>query len=120
MASVGLGTYVVVVLPVGGSKAFDIKLVLHRESRTGKTWFLAGSNLPNEEHVDVAVRELLKETDLTLTVDDLTLFISNHVVRVSLRGWKRQVVCVFSAFVPVPYVTTNLQTPTNVEQVDRA
>jgi hypothetical protein len=40
MAFVGHGNYVVVVLHVGGSKAYDIKLVLHREPRTGYTWFL--------------------------------------------------------------------------------
>jgi hypothetical protein len=47
MASIGHGQYVVVVLYVGGSKAPDIKLVLQREPRTSKTWFLAGSILPN-------------------------------------------------------------------------
>jgi hypothetical protein len=36
MASLGPGIYVVVKLPVGGSKAFDIKHVLKREPRTGK------------------------------------------------------------------------------------
>jgi hypothetical protein len=43
MASVGLGRYVEVVLHVGGTKLSDIKLVLHREPRSGKTWFLVGS-----------------------------------------------------------------------------
>jgi hypothetical protein len=38
MVSVGLGHYVVVVLHVGGSKASDIKLVLYREPRIGKTF----------------------------------------------------------------------------------
>jgi ADP-ribose pyrophosphatase YjhB (NUDIX family) len=33
---------------------------------------LAGSILPNEEHVDAAVRDLFDETSLTVTVDDLT------------------------------------------------
>ena len=42
MAFVGPGHYVVVVLHVGGSKAYDIKFVLEREPRTGKTWFHAG------------------------------------------------------------------------------
>jgi 8-oxo-dGTP pyrophosphatase MutT (NUDIX family) len=73
MASVGLGHYVVVVLHVGGSKASDIKLVLQREPRTGKTWFLAGSILPIEELVDVDIRELLEETGLALTLGDLTM-----------------------------------------------
>jgi hypothetical protein len=58
MAYVGPGRYVVVVLHVGGSKASDIKLVLQREPRFGKTWFPAGSILPNAEHVDADVREL--------------------------------------------------------------
>jgi 8-oxo-dGTP pyrophosphatase MutT (NUDIX family) len=72
MASVGPGHYVVVVLHIGGSKASDIKPVLQREPRTRKTWFHAGSILPNEEHVDVVARELLEETGLTLTHNDLT------------------------------------------------
>jgi hypothetical protein len=46
---------VVVVLHVCGSKASDIKIVLQRELRTGKTWFPAGSILPNEERVDDVV-----------------------------------------------------------------
>jgi hypothetical protein len=74
MPSVGPGHYYVVgFLHVGGSKASDIKHVLQREPRTCKTWFLAGSILPNEEHVDAVIRKLLEETDLTLTSDDLTL-----------------------------------------------
>jgi hypothetical protein len=36
MASVSPGSYVVVVLHVGGTKALDSKLVLQREPRTGK------------------------------------------------------------------------------------
>jgi hypothetical protein len=36
--------------------AYGIKLVLQREPRIGKIWFLAGSILPNEAPVDVAVR----------------------------------------------------------------
>jgi 8-oxo-dGTP pyrophosphatase MutT (NUDIX family) len=61
MASLGHGNYFVVVLLVGGSKASGIKLVLQREPRTGKTWFPAGSILPNEAPVDAAVRELFEE-----------------------------------------------------------
>jgi hypothetical protein len=59
MASIGPGHYVVVVLHVGGSKVSSIKVVLQREPRTSKTRLLVGLILPNEEHVDVVVRELL-------------------------------------------------------------
>jgi 8-oxo-dGTP pyrophosphatase MutT (NUDIX family) len=59
----------VVVMPIGGSKASNIILVLYREPRSRKTWFLAGSILPNEELVNVAVRELFEENGLSLTVD---------------------------------------------------
>jgi 8-oxo-dGTP pyrophosphatase MutT (NUDIX family) len=83
MASIGSGHYVVVVIHVGGTKLSDVKLVLQREPRTGKTWFPAGSVLPNEEHVDAAIRELHEETGLTLTPDDLTLLSDTHV-RVAL------------------------------------
>jgi 8-oxo-dGTP pyrophosphatase MutT (NUDIX family) len=79
MASLGLGNYVVVALYVGGSKSSNIKLASQREPRTGKTWFLAGSILPNEVHVDAAVCELLEEIGITVTVDDLTLLSGNHV-----------------------------------------
>jgi 8-oxo-dGTP pyrophosphatase MutT (NUDIX family) len=67
MAYVGFGHYVVDVLHVGGSKALDIKLVLPREPRSGKTWFRDGSILPNEEDVHAFVRELHEETGLILT-----------------------------------------------------
>jgi hypothetical protein len=70
MAFLGPGNYVVVVLLVGGSKAFDIKLVLHREPRNGKTWFHAGSILPNEDHDDEAVCKLFEENGLTMTVHE--------------------------------------------------
>jgi 8-oxo-dGTP pyrophosphatase MutT (NUDIX family) len=83
MASVGPRHYVVVVIHVGGTKLSDVKLVLQREPRTGKTWFPAGSVLPNEEPVDAAVRELHEETGLILTPDDLTL-LSDALVRVAL------------------------------------
>jgi 8-oxo-dGTP pyrophosphatase MutT (NUDIX family) len=88
MASVEHGHYVVVVLHVGGSKASDIKLVLQREPRNGKTLFPVGSILPNEEHVDVDVRELHEETGLTLTHDYLTL-LSDAPVRVALPEGQR-------------------------------
>jgi 8-oxo-dGTP pyrophosphatase MutT (NUDIX family) len=58
-------TWRMVALHVGGYKASDIKLVLRREPRTCKTWFHAGSILPNEEHVDAVIRELLGEIGLT-------------------------------------------------------
>jgi hypothetical protein len=73
----------VVVLHVGGSKASDTKLVLQREPRTSKTCFLADSNLPNEEHVDVAAREVLEKTCLILTLDHLSM-LSDAPVRVAL------------------------------------
>jgi ADP-ribose pyrophosphatase YjhB (NUDIX family) len=105
---------VVVVLHVGGSEAYDTKLVLHCEPRHGIAWFPACSILPNEEHVDAVVRELLEETSLTLTFDDLIL-LSDAPVRVALHGGRRQHVYVFSAYVQVPYVTTNLRTPAELE-----
>jgi hypothetical protein len=58
MASVGFGRYVVVVLHVGGTKMADFKLVLQREPRSSKTWFLVGAVTANEEPVDAAVCEL--------------------------------------------------------------
>jgi ADP-ribose pyrophosphatase YjhB (NUDIX family) len=72
--------------------------------------------LPNEEHVDVVVRGLLEETGLTLTFDDVTL-LSDAPVRIALPEGQRQFVCVFSAYVPVPYETTNSRTPAKLEQV---
>jgi 8-oxo-dGTP pyrophosphatase MutT (NUDIX family) len=68
-----------VVLAVGGSKAFGIKLVVQREPRHDKKMFLAGSILPSKLLVDAAVRALFEATGLTLTVDNLTLFSGNHV-----------------------------------------
>jgi ADP-ribose pyrophosphatase YjhB (NUDIX family) len=115
MASVGPGRYVVVVLHVGGTKLSNIKLVLQREPRTGKTWFPAGSFTANEEHVDAAVRELRDETGLILTADDLMLLSDAHV-RVALPAGQH-LVYVYSAFVPVPYVTSHLRTLAQLEQV---
>jgi 8-oxo-dGTP pyrophosphatase MutT (NUDIX family) len=117
MAYVGHGNYVVIVLSVGGYKASNINLVLHREPRIGKTWFLADSILPNEEHVDVVVRELHEQTGLTLTYDDLTLLGSNNTIRVSLREGKHLLVYVFSAFVPVPFAASNIRAPPKLVQV---
>jgi hypothetical protein len=84
----------VVVLHVGGSKAFDIELVLQRELRSGTTWFLAVSILPDEEQVDAAVRELFEENGLTLTVYDLTI-LSNKLVQVPLIEGECRLVYVF-------------------------
>jgi 8-oxo-dGTP pyrophosphatase MutT (NUDIX family) len=84
MAYVGPRRYVVVVLHVGETKLSDVRLVLQREPRTGKTWFPSGSVTANEEHVDAAVRELHEETGLILTPDDLTQF-SDAPLRVALH-----------------------------------
>jgi ADP-ribose pyrophosphatase YjhB (NUDIX family) len=86
--------------------------VLQREPRTGKTWFPVGSIIANEEHVDAAVRELHEETGLILTPDDLTL-LSDAPVRVALPEGQ-QLVYVYSA--SIPYVTTHLRTPAQLEQ----
>jgi 8-oxo-dGTP pyrophosphatase MutT (NUDIX family) len=96
MACLGHGHYLVVVLPVGGSKAIDIKLELQREPRNSKTWFRDGSILPNETLVDDVFRELFEETGLTLTADDLTLLTGNPV-RVPLPVGQHHMVHVFSA-----------------------
>jgi 8-oxo-dGTP pyrophosphatase MutT (NUDIX family) len=113
MASVGPGRYVVVVLHVGGTKRSDVKLVLQREPRTGKTWFPAGSVAANEDPIDAAVRELHEETGLILTPDDLTL-LSDAPVRVALPVGQ-QLVYIYSAYVPVPYVTTHLRNHAHLE-----
>jgi 8-oxo-dGTP pyrophosphatase MutT (NUDIX family) len=101
----GHGNYVGVVLHVGGSKASDVKLVLQRESRSGKIWFTAGSIVPNEEPFDAAVRELFEGTSLTLIVNDLTLLRNNHV-RIPLLAGKHELVHVFVASVLVPFVNS--------------
>jgi 8-oxo-dGTP pyrophosphatase MutT (NUDIX family) len=105
---------VVLVIRVGGTKPSDLKLVLQREPRSGKTWFPAGSVLPNEEHVDAVVRELHEETGLVLTPDDLTV-LSDEPVRVTLPQG-RHLVYVYSASIPVLFATNNLRTPAQVEQ----
>jgi ADP-ribose pyrophosphatase YjhB (NUDIX family) len=74
---------VVVVLYVGGTKLSDIKRVLQREPRSGKTWFPCGFVSANEGLVDAAVRELHEEFCLILTLDDLTL-LNDAPVRVAL------------------------------------
>jgi hypothetical protein len=44
MASVGPGgDFIVLVLHIGGAKASDIKLVLERETRAGKSFFISVS-----------------------------------------------------------------------------
>jgi 8-oxo-dGTP pyrophosphatase MutT (NUDIX family) len=115
MASFGPSRYVVVILHVGGTKLSDIKLLLQREPRFGKTWFPAGSVSANEEHVDDAVHELHEEIGLILTPDDLTL-LSDAPVRVALHVGQ-QLVYVYTASVPVPYVTIHLRTPAQLEHV---
>jgi ADP-ribose pyrophosphatase YjhB (NUDIX family) len=104
---------VVVVIHVGGTKLSNVKLVLQREPRTGKTWFPAGFVTTNEEPVDAAVRELHEETGLTLTPDDLTLLNVAHV-RVALPEGQH-LVYVYSACVPVPFVTSHLRTHAQLE-----
>ena len=115
MAYVGPGHYVVVVIHVGGTKLSNVKLVLQREPRTGKTWFPAGSLEANEEPIDAAIRELHEETGQTLTPDDLTL-LSDAPVRVALPEG-HQIVYVYSAYVPVSFATSHLRTPAQLEQV---
>jgi 8-oxo-dGTP pyrophosphatase MutT (NUDIX family) len=114
MAYVGPVCYVVIVLHVGGYKLVDVKLVLQRQSRSGKTWFPTSSISLDEEHADAAVRELYEESGLVWTLDDLTM-LSDASVRVALPVGQR-LVCVYSASVPVPYVTTHLRTPAQLEQ----
>jgi ADP-ribose pyrophosphatase YjhB (NUDIX family) len=114
MASFGPGRHVVVVIHVGGTKLSNVKLVLQREPRTGKTWFPAGSVAANEELVDAAARELHEETCLTLTPDNLTLLSDAHV-RVALPEG-HQNVYVYSASVPVSFATSHLRTPAHLEQ----
>jgi ADP-ribose pyrophosphatase YjhB (NUDIX family) len=114
MASVGPGRYVVVTIHVGGTKLSNVKLVLQREPRTGKTWFPAGFVAPNEEHVDAAVRESHEENGLTLTPNDLTLM-SDALVRVALPEGQHNVY-VYSAFVPISFATSHLRTPAQLEQ----
>ena len=88
--------------------------MLQREPRIGKTWFPDGSVAANEEPFDAAVRELHEETGLTLTPDDLTL-LSDAPYRVALPDGQ-QLVYVYSASVPVPYVTTHLRTHAQLEE----
>jgi 8-oxo-dGTP pyrophosphatase MutT (NUDIX family) len=111
---------VLVVKLVGDSKASDIKqLMLQRDPHNGKTWFPSRSVMPNEEHVDAAVRELFAETGLTLTVDDITV-LSPKPVRVPLLAAKYHLVYVFSAYVPAPCVNANQRTHAKVEQAVNA
>jgi hypothetical protein len=102
MASVGPGNYVVVVLSVGGTKASYIILGLQREPRTSKSWFFAGIVLPNHEYVDAGVSVLFEETNLILTVDDLTMLMIDVVLRVPLTANEYHLVYVYFAFVLVP------------------
>jgi 8-oxo-dGTP pyrophosphatase MutT (NUDIX family) len=79
-------------------------------------WFIFGTALPNEEHVDAAARELFEKISFTLTVDDLSMF-NGADVRVPLHDGNYQLVYVFAPSVHVPYVTTSLCTPTQVDHV---
>jgi 8-oxo-dGTP pyrophosphatase MutT (NUDIX family) len=115
MASLGPGNYAVVVLLVGGSKVSNIKFILQREPRTCKIWFPAGSILWNEAPVDAAVRELFQETNLTLTVDELTI-LSDNPDRVPLPASQYQLARVFSAMAPLLYVNAYLRELAKVEQ----
>jgi hypothetical protein len=78
--------------------------------------FLMGSVLPDEKHVDVAVREVHEKTGLLLICDDLTLLSSNPV-RVSLHEAKNQLVYGFSAHVPFLFISPNISTPSKLIQV---
>jgi 8-oxo-dGTP pyrophosphatase MutT (NUDIX family) len=89
------------------------ELVLKCEHPTIKTWFHASSTLSGDAPVDAAVRELLEETDLSLTVDDLTL-LSGIPIRVPLLARQYQHVHVFSASVLVR-ITVDMRTPAKVE-----
>jgi ADP-ribose pyrophosphatase YjhB (NUDIX family) len=88
--------------------------LLQREPRSGKTWFPAGSVSANEEHVDVAYLEFHKKVGLILTPDYLTL-LSDAPVRVALPVGQHRAY-VYTASVPVPYVTTHFRTPAQLEQ----
>jgi hypothetical protein len=98
--------------PSGAAAAAPPAGAFQCEPCTGKAWLPTGIVLPNEEPFDVAVRELLEETGLILTVDDLTI-LSGIVVRVSLHVGKYHLVYVYSASDHVQYVTANLRKPTN-------
>jgi 8-oxo-dGTP pyrophosphatase MutT (NUDIX family) len=56
--------------------------------------------LPNEEHVDVVVRELHEETGLILNPDDLTM-LSDAPVRVALLEELKGNVSLFTSFRPL-------------------
>jgi ADP-ribose pyrophosphatase YjhB (NUDIX family) len=71
--------------------------------------------MPNEEHVDAAIRKLFEETGMALTVDDLTR-VSDAVIRVPLHECKCKLVYEYAASVHVPYMKANHSAPINVEQ----
>jgi ADP-ribose pyrophosphatase YjhB (NUDIX family) len=95
MAFVGPYNYALVVLRVGSPNASDMKIVLQREPKSDKAWFLVGTVLPDEEHVDAAVYKFFEETGMIMTDGDLTLM-SGKVVRVPLPESKTQHVRCFS------------------------
>jgi 8-oxo-dGTP pyrophosphatase MutT (NUDIX family) len=65
--------------------------------------------LLNEEHVDAAIRELHEEISLIMTHYDLTM-LSDAPACVAVPEGQQQLVYVFSASVPIPYVSTHLRT----------
>jgi hypothetical protein len=77
----------------------------------------AGIVWPNQEHVDAGVSVLFEETNLTLTVDDLTMLMTGVVLRVPLTANEFHLVYVYLASVLVPYVITNFRTLAKVEQI---
>jgi hypothetical protein len=50
-----------------------------REPRIGKSWFLIGIVVPNENLVDAVVNELFKKNGPTVTADDFTRLSGRHV-----------------------------------------
>jgi hypothetical protein len=106
----------VILLYVGGSKASDIRNILKLKIRIGKTKYCVGLILHDEEDVDAAVCELNEKTCLILSPDDLTL-LDNNPFRVSLPEARHQLVYVFTASVPVPFVSASTRTPSIPIQV---
>jgi hypothetical protein len=79
---------------------------LREVTPTGKNWFLALFVLPTEEHVDVAVRELVDVAGLPVS-SDLTMRRIEYV-RVQLPDNKVQLVNVYVACIPPPNETKHM------------